>query len=218
MVRLASLYANTKQVESVSGLRAGLETGTLARRINAISFGHLPVATGGGSAPIDDSVEALLPEETTAVRWLLGVIDTAGHTSDWDCKAAALAVTECCLAAQHLVTHRDVPSDTTPEQLPTERSQAGTADCASFLPCFFGTHRAPNKYFDPTGKGRISKRLHANRPLACALRISSKIDLICMQVNAASADISFRHETPLAICAAASRPSCGWAKGFSALV
>ena len=67
---------------------------------NAISFGHLAVAAGGGgSAPIDDLLGALLGGERGALRRLLDVVDTLGHTSGWDCVAGVLTATECWLAA-----------------------------------------------------------------------------------------------------------------------
>ncbi len=73
---------------------------------NAISFGHLAVAAaGGGSAPIDDLLAALLVGESGALRRLLDVIDTLGHTSGWDCVAGVLTASECWLAAQHSAGH-----------------------------------------------------------------------------------------------------------------
>ncbi len=67
---------------------------------NAISFGHLAVAAaGGGSAPIDDLLGALLGGESGEFHRLLDVIDTVGHTSGWDCVAGVLTATECWLAA-----------------------------------------------------------------------------------------------------------------------
>ena len=67
---------------------------------NAISFGHLAVAAaGGGSAPVDDLLGALLGGESGELHRLLDVIDTIGHTSGWDCVAGVLTATECWLAA-----------------------------------------------------------------------------------------------------------------------
>jgi hypothetical protein len=69
---------------------------------NAISFGHLAVAAaGGGSAPIDDLLGALMGGESGALRRLLDVIGTIGHTSGWDCVAGVLTASECWLAAHH---------------------------------------------------------------------------------------------------------------------
>ncbi len=73
---------------------------------NAISFGHLVVAAaGGGSAPIDDLLGALLGGETDALRRLLDAIGTVGHTSGWDCVAGVLTASECWLAAHHEDPH-----------------------------------------------------------------------------------------------------------------
>ncbi len=73
---------------------------------NAISFGHLAVAAaGGGSAPIDDLLGALLVGESGALRRLLDIIDTLGHTSGWDCVAGVLTASECWLAAHHSADH-----------------------------------------------------------------------------------------------------------------
>ncbi len=73
---------------------------------NAISFGHLAAAAaGGGSAPIDDLLGALLGGESSALGRLLDVIDTLGHTSGWDCVAGVLTATECWLAAHRSVSH-----------------------------------------------------------------------------------------------------------------
>jgi hypothetical protein len=73
---------------------------------NAISFGHLAVAAaGGGSAPIDDLLGALLGGGSGALRRLLDVVDTLGHTSGWDCVAGVLTAMECWLAAQHSANH-----------------------------------------------------------------------------------------------------------------
>ncbi len=73
---------------------------------NAISFGHLAVAAaGGGSAPIDDLLAALLVGESGALRRLLDVVGTIGHTSGWDCVAGVLTASECWLAAQHSADH-----------------------------------------------------------------------------------------------------------------
>ena len=67
---------------------------------NTISFGHLAVAAaGGGSAPIDALLTALLGGERGEFRQLLDAIDTVGHTSGWDCVAGVLTTTECWLAA-----------------------------------------------------------------------------------------------------------------------
>ena len=73
---------------------------------NAISFGHLAVAAaGGGSAPIDDLLGALMGGESGALRRLLDVIGTIGHTSGWDCVAGVLTASECWLAAHHSANH-----------------------------------------------------------------------------------------------------------------
>jgi hypothetical protein len=73
---------------------------------NAISFGHLAVAAaGGGSAPIDDLLAALLAGESGALRRLLDVVGTIGHTSGWDCVAGVLTTSECWLAAHHSANH-----------------------------------------------------------------------------------------------------------------
>jgi hypothetical protein len=78
---------------------------------NAISFGHLAVAAaGGGSAPIDDLLAALLVGESGALRRLLDVVGTIGHTSGWDCVAGVLTASECWLAAHHEdPRHREPP-------------------------------------------------------------------------------------------------------------
>ena len=73
---------------------------------NAISFGHLAVAAaGGGSAPIDDLLGALLVGESGALGRCLDVIDTLGHTSGWDCVAGVLTATDCWLVAYDSVSH-----------------------------------------------------------------------------------------------------------------
>jgi len=93
---------------------------------NAISFGHLAVAAaGGGSAPIDDLLAALLVGESGALRRLLDVVGTIGHTSGWDCVAGVLTASECWLAAHHEdPRHREPPRP--------RRCQARSADgCAS---------------------------------------------------------------------------------------
>ncbi len=89
---------------------------------NAISFGHLAVAAaGGGSAPIDDLLGALLGRERGALRRLLDVIDTLGHTSGWDCVAGVRTASECWLAAHHEdPRHRESPRP--------RRCQARSAD------------------------------------------------------------------------------------------
>ena len=73
---------------------------------NAISFGHLAVAAaGGGSAPMDNLLGALLGGDSGALRRLLDVIDTLGHTSGWDCVAGVLTASECWLVAHHSANH-----------------------------------------------------------------------------------------------------------------
>jgi hypothetical protein len=73
---------------------------------NAISFGHLAVAAaGGGSAPMDDLLRALLVGESGALCRLLDVAGTVGHTSGWDCVAGVLTASECWLAAHHSANH-----------------------------------------------------------------------------------------------------------------
>ena len=79
---------------------------------NAISFGHLAAAAeGGGSAPIDELLGALLGGESGALRRRLDAVDTLGHTSGWDCVAGVLTATECWLAAQRPANHsKEAPS------------------------------------------------------------------------------------------------------------
>jgi hypothetical protein len=80
---------------------------------NAISFGHLAAAAaGGGSAPIDDLLGALLGGESSALGRLLDVIDTLVHTSGWDCVAGVLTATDCWLAAHCSASHsKEAPRD-----------------------------------------------------------------------------------------------------------